>query len=159
MKTLPMDMTRKSLHQEIPSRLAEADLLCQEIRSLLEENGLAAVCFPVELLAREFLKNAIVHGNGRDDRKKVALKLHIGRKWIHLQVIDEGPGFNWRKARRAPPPHNTAVSGRGLSIAALYAQRITFSQRGNQVTLWLNKVNKNKNQGGPKKHGRIYDRT
>lgn len=140
--TLAMGVRRISLHREIPSRLPEVDILCREIRALLEDNGLAAVCFGVELLAREFLNNAIVHGNGRDARKKVALNLHIGRKWIYLQIIDQGNGFDWRKARRAPPPDDTVSSGRGLSISTLYAQRIAFNQRGNQVTLWLKKENK-----------------
>ncbi len=148
-------VTSSSLHLKVRSRLAEVDPVCREIRSLLEDNGQAAACFPVELLAREWLKNAIVHGNRRDANKKVALKLRIGRKWIYLQIIDEGNGFNWRKARRAPPPDNTVISGRGLPISALYAHRVTFNQRGNRITLWLKKQNK----GGSKQHGRLHDRT
>jgi serine/threonine-protein kinase RsbW len=116
--------------------------VCREICSLLEDNGLAAACFPVELVAREWLNNAIVHGNRLDVDKKVALNLLIGRKWIYLQIIDEGPGFNWRKARRAPLPDDTVIGGRGLPISFLYARRITFNQRGNRVTLWLKKESK-----------------
>jgi serine/threonine-protein kinase RsbW len=152
----PLERTaRISLHREIRSHLAEVDPLCREIRSLLEENGLAWVCFAAELVARECLNNAIVHGNRRDVGKKVALNLLIKRKWIYLQIIDEGLGFNWRRATRAPLPEDTAVSGRGLSISALYADRITFNQRGNQVTVWLKKESK----GGTKQHERVHDRT
>jgi len=143
-----------SLHREVPSHLAEVDSVCREIRSLLEDNGQRTACFPVELLAREWLNNAIVHGNGGDAAKKVALNLEVGRKWICLQIIDEGNGFNWRKARRAPPPDGTVPGGRGLPISAAYAQRITFNQRGNRVTLWLKKESK----GGSKQHGRLHDR-
>jgi serine/threonine-protein kinase RsbW len=134
----PADGLRSiSLHREIPSRLVEVDVLCREIRSLLMGKGLAEVSFPVELLAREFLNNAVIHGNRGDASKKVALNLRIKRKWISLRISDEGSGFNWRKARRAPPPDQEGVSGRGLSFSTLYAQRIAFNQRGNQVTLWL----------------------
>ena len=135
--TLAMGAANISLHREIPSRLAEVDMLCREIRSLLVDNGLGEVSFPVELAARECLNNAVIHGNRCDASKKVALNLQFGRKWIFLRVSDEGSGFDWRKVRRAPPPDKAIISGRGLSIAALYAQRIRFNRRGNQVTLWL----------------------
>jgi len=126
-----------TFHREIPSRLAEVDMLIKEIRSCLVDNGLGEVGFPVELAARECLNNAVIHGNRRDARKKVALNLQIRRKWILLRVSDEGSGFNWRKGKRAPPPGDAGISGRGLSIVALYAHRIVFNRRGNQVTLWL----------------------
>jgi len=138
----PPGMAGISLHREIRSHLAEVDPVCREIRSLLEDNGQAAACFGVELVAREWLNNAIVHGNRLDAGKKVALNLRIGRKWIYLQIIDEGPGFDWRKARRASPPDDTVIGGRGLPISVLYACRITFNQRGNQVSLWLKKESK-----------------
>jgi len=144
-----------SLHCEIPSRLREVDALCREVRTLLADHGLGGTSFPVELLAREWLNNAIIHGNERDEEKRVGFHMGVGRKWIWLQVIDEGPGFDWRKARRAPPPDDTSPSGRGLFISAQYAQKITFNQRGNRITVWLKK----KNRGGPKNHGRVHDRT
>jgi len=142
-----------SLHREVPSHLAEVDPVCREIRAFLEDKGQKAACFPVELLAREWLNNAIIHGNGRDAAKKVALNLEVGRKWICLQIIDEGRGFNWRKAKRAPP-EDTVTGGRGMPISAVYAQRVSFNQRGNRVTLWLKKENK----GGSKAHGQLHDR-
>ena len=152
----PLERTvRISLHREIRSHLAEVDPLCREICSLLEENGLARVCFAAELVARECLNNAIIHGNRRDVGKRVALNLLIKRKWIYLQIIDEGSGFNWRKARRAPLPEDKATSGRGLSISALYADRIRFNRRGNRVTVWLRK----ESEGGTKRHERVHDRT
>ena len=148
-------VTSSSLHLKVRSRLAEVDPVCREIRSLLEDNGQGAVCFPVELLAREWLNNAIIHGNRRDNTKTVALNLRVGRKWICLEIIDEGNGFNWRKARGAPPPDDTFTGGRGLPISALYAHRVTFNQRGNRITLWLKKASK----GGSRQHGRLHDRT
>jgi hypothetical protein len=69
--------------------------------------------------------------------RKVALNLQIRRKWISLRVSDEGSGFNWRSAKRAPPPGGAGISGWGLSIVALYAHRIRFNRRGNRVALRL----------------------
>ncbi len=145
--------TPDSLHRVIPSKIAEVDPLCLDIRAHLNNHGLTRARFAVELLAREWLGNAIIHGNGRESGRKVILDLLIGRKWIRLQIIDEGAGFNWRRAKRAPLPGDTAVKGRGFPISALYADRIAFNQPGNRVTLWLNKEGK----GGLKRHGWVHN--
>jgi len=140
-----------SLHREIPSRLREVDGVCREIRSLLEGHGLEGSCYPVELVTREFLNNAIIHGNHQEEDKKVGLDLRVGRKWILLRIVDEGTGFNWRKARRMPPPEDTATSGRGLYLGGLYGQRMAFNRRGNRVKVWL----KREDIGGS--DGRLHD--
>jgi len=128
-----------SLRQTIPSRVEEAESLCIKIRALLEAAGLAERCFAVELLARECLINAVVHGNGSAADKSVVLNLTVGREWIRLQVSDEGRGFAWRNARRKRL--DTSISsGRGLQIYALYAERVRFNRSGNQIELWVRKA-------------------
>lgn len=122
------------------------EALCQEVRAHLQGNGLAAVAFPVELAARECLVNAAVHGNGAAAGKRVALDLRIGRRWIRIEVSDEGRGFNWRRRRRtAASP--TQTHGRGLGICAQLAGRIAFNQRGNRITLWLSKTKRRNDHG------------
>jgi anti-sigma regulatory factor (Ser/Thr protein kinase) len=124
--------------QVIPSQLAEVETLCGQIRALLQKKDLCPVCFAVELLMRESLNNAILHGNESDPAKLVTLRLWVGREWIRLQVCDQGTGFNWHKAR----PRGldlTSTSGRGLHLYTLYADRVRFNRRGNQITLWISK--------------------
>jgi anti-sigma regulatory factor (Ser/Thr protein kinase) len=127
-----------SLHYVMASRLTEVDGACRELRALLEAHGLTPVGFPVELATRECLCNAVVHGNrGRADAR-VTLALRIGRRWIRVEVADEGSGFPWRRASRMPPGIRRQ-SGRGLAICALYAARMAFSRSGNRITLWIAK--------------------
>lgn len=126
------------LRRAIPSRLEQVDRVCDELRTFLRERELEAMTFGIELVARECLNNAILHGNAGNRRKRVKLQLLCGRKWISVQVSDEGAGFNWRKARGAGL-NLAATSGRGLPILKHYADRIRFNRRGNQVTLWLNR--------------------
>jgi serine/threonine-protein kinase RsbW len=116
----------------------EVDAVCLELRSFLQAHGRAADAFAVELLAREALNNAVLHGNQSQPDKTARLDVRLGRRWLRLQITDEGPGFNWRAARRGLPEADTA-SGRGLLISDLYADRVAFNQRGNQITLWLDK--------------------
>jgi serine/threonine-protein kinase RsbW len=111
------------------------------IRALLQGQGLQAVVFCVELLAREFLNNAILHGNQRDAAKHVTLQLRVGRRWIHLRVVDEGAGFAWRRTMPRVLPEDTADCGRGLAIGARYADRVRYNRRGNAVSLRIEKDN------------------
>jgi len=127
-----------SFEQKIPSRADEAELLCLKIRDVLQRNGLSQFCFAIELLARECVANAVNHGNGNDAAKSIVVQLRVGRAWIRLQVTDEGAGFGWRKALQKRTG-TTEVSGRGLRLYALYAERFRFNRCGNRITIWIDK--------------------
>lgn len=122
----------------IPSRLAAIEPACEQIRSLLGRRHLEDLEFAVEILARECLNNAILHGNRGLENARVNFGMRIGRKLICLCVRDQGPGFDWRRRASRRLPADTAVEGRGLMVASMYAQRIAFNRLGNQVTLWIN---------------------
>jgi serine/threonine-protein kinase RsbW len=128
----------KQLHHVLPSDLDLVDAVCRDARSLLACHGQVDCVFAVDLLLREFLNNAIVHGNRRDRARQVEVTMQLGRDWIVLTIADQGPGFDWRAQRRAPPADD-ATSGRGLAIGAEFAQRMKFNREGNQVMLWINK--------------------
>lgn len=125
----------------VAPRPAEADSLCRSLRNLLNEAGLASSSFAVELLVRECLNNAVIHVNRRFADKTIRFGLQVGWKWIRLQVDDDGPGFDWRKARRRHCEVESE-SGRGLTLCALYAEQVRFNRCGNQITLWLRRDGK-----------------
>ncbi len=122
----------------IPSRLPAIEPLCEQIRRVLENRGLMHMQFVVEILARECLNNAILHGNQGLANSVVRFEMRIGQRTICLRVADQGPGFDWRHQQRRRLPTDSAVTGRGLMVASIYAQRIVFNRQGNQVTLWIN---------------------
>jgi len=126
------------LRESIPSCLKDAESLCLKVRRFVKEAGLPELCFPVELLARECLTNGVIHGNGNCADKSISLSLSIGRKWIRLEVSDEGAGF--RRPRHGQQSLDTTrSSGRGLQLCSLYAERVQFNRRGNRITLWIRK--------------------
>jgi serine/threonine-protein kinase RsbW len=131
-----------SLHCRISSLMSEVDSASRELRAFLMEHGLSANAFEVELIARECLNNAIIHGNQSDSRREVAMELRLGRKWISLRIEDEGAGFHRRKSGKPGCSDLAAVGGRGLSIACMYADRIAFNRRGNRISIWLKKAAK-----------------
>jgi serine/threonine-protein kinase RsbW len=118
--------------------MEEAESLCLRIRHALGSHGLAHQCFAVELLAREALANAVLHGNRQAVDKVVELRFSVGRKWIRLEVTDQGPGFRSRR-ELGRKRDNAACSGRGLELYSLYAERVQFNRRGNRITLWLSR--------------------
>lgn len=128
------------LAEKIPSRMTAAEALCLKVRDSLQANGLSRHCFAVELLAREALSNALIHGNANNGDKSVVLSLDLERAWIRLRVRDEGPGFRWRKTP-GKELDSATPSGRGLRLYGLYAQRIQFNRLGNQVTFWISRIN------------------
>ena len=139
---IPVEENQSSMlvfNDTILSDLAEVDGVCREARKLLERHGQAEHIFKVDLLLREFLNNAIIHGNCLNARKRVRVSVRVGRTWIVLWIADEGAGFDWR-ARSLSPPDENATSGRGLAIGAQYAERMQFNRAGNQVTFWIVKA-------------------
>jgi serine/threonine-protein kinase RsbW len=90
--------------------------------------------FAAELLMREVLTNAVVHGCGTDPGKQVRCSLRLKSGRLLIAVEDDGEGFDWRAAR-AHPVVFTDCSGRGSGILRLYANRVRYNAVGNAVTL------------------------
>jgi serine/threonine-protein kinase RsbW len=123
-----------SFARSLPSRLDAIDSVCDELRARLVAAGLEQKAFAVELVAREFLNTAVLHGNRCNPSKRVRVRFDIGRRFIRLRIADSGPGFSTRRARWRLPS-GLEVGGRGLAIGARYADRVSFNRLGNQVSL------------------------
>lgn len=94
-------------------------------------------CFASELVLREALTNAVVHGSRGDPAKQVRCVARIKRRRLLLVIEDQGEGFDWRAARSevsAP----TGDSGRGCEILRTYARRVRYNAKGNAVAILQN---------------------
>lgn len=123
------------LRRMLESTPRDVDGFCREVRQLVISGGHSDDVFPVELLLRESLNNARIHGNGCSQAKRIEARVRVGKKWILISVRDEGAGFDCRKAGSRTPDVE-ATCGRGLVIYFLYAQRVFFNAKGNHVCLW-----------------------
>lgn len=90
--------------------------------------------FVAELLLREALTNAVVHGSGNDPEKSVRCVIRMKANRLLICVSDDGDGFNWYRQERLEAD-NDACSGRGLTIFRMYATRVRFNPKGNTVIL------------------------
>ena len=78
------------LELSIPSCLSAVETVCEEIRGLLGRRHLERLQFAVEIVARECLNNAILHGNDGLPDKRVSFGMRVGRKRICLRFADQG---------------------------------------------------------------------
>lgn len=115
--------------------LGEVDRISAEVSSCLQELELQKHNFAVQLLLREALNNAVLHGSAQDPAKQVRLDLHISADALCLAVEDEGPGFDWRSILANPLAGQTQECGRGLQIYRFYADRVEFNSSGSRVVL------------------------
>ena len=92
--------------------------------------------FAVHLATEEALNNAIHHGNGSDTRKNVHVLCLLGGDRIHIEISDEGRGFD---PLALPDPtcddHLHAPRGRGVMLMRAFMSRVEFNARGNGVTM------------------------
>jgi anti-sigma regulatory factor (Ser/Thr protein kinase) len=92
------------------------------------------LAFPGELLLREALTNAAMHGSGGEPAMSILCIVRVKPGRLVIAVRDDGGGFPWREVwgRIAAA---SAPRGRGMEIFRHYASSVRFSARGNGVTL------------------------
>lgn len=116
------------------SDLHNVDRCITRIQIFLEEREGAEHLFPLSLLAREALNNAMIHGNRLDAAKTVHFRLLTREGGFDLDVEDQGPGFAWQEKLRTVSDV-TADRGRGHEIYRNFAHAVRYNQEGNALTL------------------------
>jgi serine/threonine-protein kinase RsbW len=92
--------------------------------------------FSIKLAMEEAVTNAIKHGNRFDRTKKVTIRWACNHASFTLSVRDEGHGFDPKDVPDPTAPENLALPyGRGLMLMEAYMDRVTYNDRGNEVTL------------------------
>ncbi len=85
----------------------------------------------------EALSNAIEHGNKKEIKKQVHIRLEITRNYVKMTVRDEGEGFDYKKHLNDPNDLNSRFShrGRGLYIIHKFMDSVTFKNKGNTIIM------------------------
>jgi anti-sigma regulatory factor (Ser/Thr protein kinase) len=123
------------LSWKYPATLDNVERVCSAAAQSLKKYSFHKKdLFAAELLLREALNNAVLHGCDQNPLLFFSCRLMISGRELIIKVADEGPGFDWRGKLKVQPAHSDE-SGRGLSIYAIYANSIEFNESGNCVTL------------------------
>ncbi len=122
------------LEIQMSAELSNIDRACLETRASLREQGLEDCSFEVQLVMREALSNAIIHGSGMDKKKTVDYAFEIRDDTLIMRVRDQGAGFPWHeKSANMPAPHS--LGGRGVTIMREYFDSVEFNEQGNAIVL------------------------
>lgn len=117
-----------------PAALDGVEQFIAALHGFLAEAGLGRLSFDMELLAREALVNAVLHGSAGDPARSVDAELKREGDSLVLRVRDQGPGWNWRGADfREPDPQSE--KGRGLFIIRKYSDSFSYNDAGNALSI------------------------
>ena len=115
--------------------LENVDHICADISAWMMDLNLSRLTFSLEILAREALNNAVIHGSQMDPLKKIYAELVLDEQALRLKVRDDGPGFNWQAILQRGIVDDHKESGRGIKLYQYYADPVEFNESGNQVIL------------------------
>jgi serine/threonine-protein kinase RsbW len=116
-----MIQTADSITFSFSSTMENIDQVCTRITGYLRERirHIDPFLFPINLVIREGLTNAVRHGNAGDPQKLVRFVLWIeDNQWIKLEIEDQGQGFDWQQQSAEMSDSND--HGRGIPIMGTY---------------------------------------
>lgn len=132
-----IEQAENSIGFVFSSTLKNIDSACEKttdyLRSKIE--GIESQLFPINLVIREGLTNAIRHGNANDPQKEVRFLLTIkSGSSIQVEIEDQGRGFDWKKQQNEDLPEDEE-HGRGIIIMDTYFTNYTYNDKGNILYL------------------------
>jgi len=124
----------------LPSRLEVLDKAGELVAQLAEAAGFEEDArLDIQTAVQESLVNAIVHGNGRDESRRVTLEIDLDREGLDISVRDEGQGFDPTRLPDPLAPENLyRTSGRGVLLMNALMDRVAFrrpASGGMEVTM------------------------
>ncbi|MGM0369672.1 MAG: MASE3 domain-containing protein [Bacillota bacterium] len=141
------DLTIFSFHYNQPERIEknwkiESDLeevytIKNKIIDILKQNLIDSNSKQEIMIAfQELCINAIEHGNKFGEDKQVSISLLISNSHLELTIQDEGQGFDWKSALETETLDldGSSERGRGVIIANMIGDNITYNPPGNKVT-------------------------
>lgn len=127
---------------ELPSDLgvieAAVDYLTDRLESHAFGGSRLKLNFRVGL--SEALANAMLYGNREDPSRTVRVEVVLDTDRVHLQVIDQGTGFDPDAVPDPTHPNNLErPGGRGLFLLRELMDHVEYNARGNAVRLVLHR--------------------
>jgi serine/threonine-protein kinase RsbW len=106
--------------------------------SFLEQSGAVGEedLFWCRLVLDEALVNAVKHGNGYDESKQVAARIHIAPDRWTITVEDEGDGFSEDKVPSLEDDDSLLLNhGRGVNLMRHFMDSIAYYNGGSTLVL------------------------
>lgn len=129
------------INVQIPSDTSKGLEIQEEIVTLMEKLQYSMRdIFAMRLALEEGVTNAIRHGNKSDPDKKVTIEAEVGAEKMHVEIEDEGDGFN---PEDVPDPTTEDFidrpTGRGLMLMKAYLNRFEYLNEGRRLRMERNR--------------------
>jgi CheY-like chemotaxis protein/anti-sigma regulatory factor (Ser/Thr protein kinase) len=93
----------------------------------------------ISVCADEMLTNALIHGNESNPEKQITVKLHFDPEAFTVTVKDEGKGFEVESFLHQLRDDELDIPAkRGLFIVNYLMDKISFNEKGNEITATMN---------------------
>jgi serine/threonine-protein kinase RsbW len=121
----------------IPSDAAAGRLALEEILEQLKaQQWIPHDVFSIHLAMHEALVNAMMHGNRQDARKQVHIRCRMSRDTVHVEIADEGPGFNPTALPNPTDPDRLErPCGRGVMLIKAFMSHVYYNEQGNCIVM------------------------
>lgn len=130
------DGDAQQLHVHFRARLGLVDRAVVDILAFLQSQALPGFDdFETEVVVREGLTNAVVHGNKEDPEKFVTFDASVSAGFLTMTFSDEGAGFDWRTKLAVENVDPESTCGRGILLMRSYGYEVSANERGNRVEL------------------------
>ena len=133
----PRDPSNRTVKLDIASRLEMLDMVqtvLQHVASLVGFDEEAT--HYISVAVRESVVNAIKHGNGMDEAKRVGVEFLLQAGALEVEVRDEGSGFDPQGLPDPLAPENLLkTAGRGVFFMRSFMDDVAylFPARGGTV--------------------------
>lgn len=106
------------------------DTVCEDLK--LNEDHYGNILIAVT----EAVNNAIIHGNGNNEDKKVKVDVETGEDRVVFIVVDEGSGFDFNNLPDPTAPENIEKpDGRGIFLMKNLSDEVDFDLNGSKVSI------------------------
>jgi len=101
-------------------------------RGIEDETFLSNIAICVD----ELLNNALIHGNGLDETRKIVIAMDFDQEKVAISVEDQGEGFDYKKIiTEFSDNAETLPAHRGLFIIHYLMDDMVFNEKGNKTTM------------------------
>jgi serine/threonine-protein kinase RsbW len=119
------------LEMHFNSHIENIDRAVETIMEYVRTKRVLVNCFDLNVVIRELLSNAVIHGNHSDPGKKVSLKLLTDVESLVIIVKDEGQGFN--PVQTVKRIDALVQNGMGLTIIKSLGYRLRYCKKEQSV--------------------------
>ncbi len=123
-------MTEETTELELESRIESIARAAEVAAEVVRRFGFSDEAgFGVDMAVREAVTNAVLHGNKKDETKKVEVTFHGSSQQLEITVRDRGTGFDLESVPDPTDPQNLLkTSGRGILFMRTFMDEVEYAR-------------------------------